>query len=125
MQQIEGLLFTEFNKISGKIKDGEWCIMCRCLFVAVRSEVNMIILGDHSIVWHEVIGRMFAHTHTHTNSHTQTHTHKLTHTNSHTNIDRNMFFSVKEGRRTRGHGVTLAKKQCRLDIRRFSFSQKQ
>ena len=25
-------------------------------------------------------------------------------------------FSVKEERRTRGHGVTLAKKQCRLDI---------
>ena len=29
---------------------------------------------------------------------------------------------VKEGR-TRGHGVTLAKKQCRLDIRKYSFSQ--
>ena len=27
---------------------------------------------------------------------------------------------VKEERRTRGHGVTLAKKQCRLDIRTFS-----
>ena len=34
------------------------------------------------------------------------------------------FFSVKEERRTRGHGVTLAKKQCRLDIRKFSFSQR-
>ena len=31
------------------------------------------------------------------------------------NIVRNMFFSVKE-ERTRGHGVTLAKKQCGLDI---------
>ena len=30
--------------------------------------------------------------------------------------------SVKEGR-TRGHGVTLAKKQCRVDIRKYSFSQ--
>ena len=30
------------------------------------------------------------------------------------------FFTVKEERRTRGHGVTLAKKQCRLDIRNFS-----
>ena len=39
------------------------------------------------------------------------------------NIDRNSSFSVKEERRTRGHGVTLAKKQCRLDIRTFSFSQ--
>ena len=26
--------------------------------------------------------------------------------------------------RTRGHGVTLAKKQCRLDIRKISFSQR-
>ena len=34
------------------------------------------------------------------------------------NIDRNMFFSVNEERSTRGHGVTLAKKQCRLDIRK-------
>ena len=30
------------------------------------------------------------------------------------------FFSAKEKRRTRGHGITLAKKQCRLDIRHFS-----
>ena len=34
------------------------------------------------------------------------------------------FFTVKEKRRTRGHGVTLAKEQCRLDIRKFSFSQR-
>ena len=34
------------------------------------------------------------------------------------------FFSVKVERRTRGHGVSLAKKQCRLDIRKFSFSQR-
>ena len=40
------------------------------------------------------------------------------------NIDRNIFFTVKEERKTRGHGVTLAKKQCRLDIRKFSFSQR-
>ena len=33
------------------------------------------------------------------------------------------FFSIKE-ERTRGHGITLAKKQCRLDIRQFSFSQR-
>ena len=44
--------------------------------------------------------------------------------NGYENIDRNIFFSVKEERRTRGHGVTLAKKQCRLDIRQFSFSQR-
>ena len=34
------------------------------------------------------------------------------------------FFTVKEERMTRGHGVTLAKTQCRLDIRKFSFSQR-
>ena len=34
------------------------------------------------------------------------------------------FFTIKEERRTRGHGVTLAKKQCRQDIRKFSFSQR-
>ena len=34
------------------------------------------------------------------------------------------FFSAKEERRSRGHGITLAKKQCRLDIRQFSFSQR-
>ena len=44
--------------------------------------------------------------------------------NGYENIDKNIFFTVKEKRRTRGHGVTLAKKQCRLDIRTFSFSQR-
>ena len=43
--------------------------------------------------------------------------------NGYENIDRNIFFTVQEERRTRGHGITLAKKQCRLDIRNFSFSQ--
>ena len=40
------------------------------------------------------------------------------------NINRNMFFSVTEERRIRGHGITLAKKQCRLDIRTFPFPQR-
>ena len=44
--------------------------------------------------------------------------------NGHENIDRNIFFTVKEERRTRENGVTLAKKQCRLDIRTFSFSRR-
>ena len=44
--------------------------------------------------------------------------------NGYENIDINIFFTVKEERRTRGHGVALAKKQCRLDIRTFSFSQR-
>ena len=37
--------------------------------------------------------------------------------NGYENIDRNICFTVKEERWTRGDGVTLAKKQCRLDIR--------
>ena len=36
--------------------------------------------------------------------------------NGYENIDKNIFFSVNEEKRTRGHGITLAKKQCRLDI---------
>ena len=44
--------------------------------------------------------------------------------NGYENIDRNILFLVKEERRTRGHGVTLAKKQCRQDIRQFSFLQR-
>ena len=40
--------------------------------------------------------------------------------NGYENIDRNIFST----RRTRRHGVTLAKKQCRLDIRKISFSQR-
>ena len=44
--------------------------------------------------------------------------------NGYEHTDRNMFFLVKEERRTRGHGITLAKKQCRLDIRKLSFSQR-
>ena len=44
--------------------------------------------------------------------------------NGYENIDRNIFSLVKEERRTRGHGSTLAKKQCRLDITKFSFSQR-
>ena len=44
--------------------------------------------------------------------------------NGYENIDRNSFFTVKEERRTRGHEVALAKKQCIEDIRKFSFSQR-
>ena len=36
-------------------------------------------------------------------------------------IDRNSYFSFKKERMTRGHGVSIAKKQC---IRKFSFSQR-
>ena len=39
--------------------------------------------------------------------------------NGYENIHRIFFFTVKEERRTRGHGITLAKKQCRLDIKKL------
>ena len=45
--------------------------------------------------------------------------------NGYENNDRNICFTVKEERRTRGHGVTLAKKQCRLDIIIFYFHKGQ
>ena len=38
-------------------------------------------------------------------------------------VDRNMFFILKEGSRTRGHKAALVKEQCRLDMRKYSFSQ--
>ena len=44
--------------------------------------------------------------------------------NRYENIDRNMFFSLKKDSRTRGHEVKLIKDQCRLDIRKHSFSQR-
>ena len=34
-----------------------------------------------------------------------------------------VFFSLKKDSRTRGHDVILVKGQCRLDIRKHSFSQ--
>ena len=44
--------------------------------------------------------------------------------NSYDSIDRNMFFSLKKDSRTRGHKVKLVKDQCRLYIRKYSFSQR-
>ena len=35
-----------------------------------------------------------------------------------------IFFEIKESEKTRGHNFTLVKKQCRLDVRKFSFSQR-
>ena len=34
------------------------------------------------------------------------------------------FLEIKESKRTRGHNFTLVKKQSRLDVRKFSFSQR-
>ena len=33
-------------------------------------------------------------------------------------------FEIKESKITRGHNFTLVKKQSRLDVRKFSFSQR-
>ena len=35
-----------------------------------------------------------------------------------------MFFSLKKDSRTRGCEIMLVKDQCRLDIRKYSFSQR-
>ena len=34
------------------------------------------------------------------------------------------FFKIKESKTNRGHNFTLVKKQSRLDVRKFSFSQR-
>ena len=40
------------------------------------------------------------------------------------NRNRNMFIKLKEGSRTRGHKAALVKEQCKLDMRKYSFSQR-
>ena len=40
------------------------------------------------------------------------------------NIDSNIFFEIKESKITRGHNYKLVKKQSRLDVRKYSFSQR-
>ena len=44
--------------------------------------------------------------------------------NGYENIDSNIFFEIKESKITRGHNYTLVKKQSRLDVRKYSFSQR-
>ena len=44
--------------------------------------------------------------------------------NGYEDVDRNMFFKLKEGSRTRGHKAVLVKEQCRLDMTKYSFSQR-
>ena len=39
-------------------------------------------------------------------------------------VDTDMFFKLKEGSITRGHKAALVKEQCRLDMRKYSFSQR-
>ena len=44
--------------------------------------------------------------------------------NGYEDIDRNMFFKFKEGNRIREHKIELVTEQCRLDMRKYSFSQR-
>ena len=44
--------------------------------------------------------------------------------NNYGNIDSNIFFEIKKSKITRGHNFTLVKKQSRLDVRKYSFSQR-
>ena len=44
--------------------------------------------------------------------------------NGYENIDSNIFFESKESKITKGHNYTLVKKQSRLDVRKYSFSQR-
>ena len=44
--------------------------------------------------------------------------------NGYEDVDRNIFFKLKEGSRTRGHKAALVKEQCRLDMRKCPFSQR-
>ena len=44
--------------------------------------------------------------------------------NCYENIDSNICFKIKESKITSGHNYMLVKKQSRLDVRNFSFSQR-
>ena len=44
--------------------------------------------------------------------------------NGYENIDSNIFLEIEESKITRGHNFTLVKKQSRLCVRMFSFSQR-
>ena len=44
--------------------------------------------------------------------------------NGYETIDYNIVFEIKESKITRGHNFTLVKMQSRLDVRKFSFSQR-
>ena len=44
--------------------------------------------------------------------------------NGYENLDSNICFEIKESKITRGQNFTVVKKQSRLDVRKFSFSQR-
>ena len=43
--------------------------------------------------------------------------------NGYEDVDRNIFLRLREGSMTRGHKAALVKVHCRLDMRKYSFSQ--
>ena len=43
--------------------------------------------------------------------------------NGYEDIDKNIFSKLRESSRTRGHKAALVKEQCRLDMRKYPFSQ--
>ena len=43
--------------------------------------------------------------------------------NGYEDVDRNMFYKLKKGSRTRRHKAALVKEQCRLDMRKYPFPQ--
>ena len=44
--------------------------------------------------------------------------------NGYGNIDSNIFLKIEESKTARGHNFMLVKKQIRLDVRKYSFSQR-
>ena len=44
--------------------------------------------------------------------------------NGYEDVDNNMFFKLKEGSKTIGHKAAFVKEQCRLDMIKYSFSQR-
>ena len=44
--------------------------------------------------------------------------------NGYENIESNISFEINESKITRGHNYMLVKKQSRLDVRKYSFSQR-
>ena len=44
--------------------------------------------------------------------------------NGYEDVDRSMFFKLKEGSRTRGNKAALIKEEGRIDMRKYSFSQR-
>ena len=44
--------------------------------------------------------------------------------NGYENLDSNICFEIKESKITRGHNFTVVEKKSRLDVRKYSFSQR-